>query len=202
MGLLTIAHTTGKIPLKPVRVTIPFILNHFVVADGLSPGLDQKRDEAMFIFLEMKLPQPYQVVLFDNELLISGRSTWTNQIMNRVYIEQLQELSHLKEGTLTKAIPCSRVFSFMDEVDESLFLWNSSQPPRKDFSDCKLIFTFRYFPTNNDWNPFKELFHTWFSDIRIEWGIHIDDESICPTAVLPLDIRKVLTSKIVNDITK
>ena len=201
VGLLTIAHITGTIPLEPVGVKIPFILNHFVVADGVGPGLDVKRDEAMFILIEMKIPQPYQVILFDNEFVITARSSSTNQIMNRVYIGQLQELSHLKEGTLTKAVPCSRMFSFVDKVDETLFTWNGSMPSRStDFSDCKLIFTFRYFPTNNDWNPFKELFHTWFSDIRIEWGIHINDNNICPSGVRQRGIKEVLTKEVENDI--
>ena len=151
MGMLTIVQITGSISLASIGVEDPFFLRHFVAADGLGPGLDAKRDEAMFIFIEMKLPQEYHVLLFDAEYVVTARGTWTNQIINRLYIGQFEELSHLKDETLIKAIPCRRVFSFMDNVNETLFFWDVSTPPTyTDFSDCKLIFTFRYYPSNND----------------------------------------------------
>ena len=97
----------------------------------------------MFIFIEME-PNFLQVVLYDDEGNDKFTSASANQIINRLYIGQFEELSHLKEETLTKAVPCSRIFSFMDKVDETLFLWNISTPPSDaDFSHCKLIFTFR-----------------------------------------------------------
>ena len=100
-----------------------FYLRQYVAADGVGPGLDGKRDEAMFILIEMKLPQPYQVVLFDDECVVTARSARTNRIYNRLYIGQFEELRHLKDGTLIKGIPCSRVFSFVDKIDKSLFTW-------------------------------------------------------------------------------
>ena len=93
------------------------------------------------------------------------------------------------DGTLTKAIPCSRVFPFLDTINETLFLWNDSTPPSDtDFSDCKLIFTFSYYPKTPDWNPFKKFIHTTYDYITIEWGIHVHNESICPLGVRPLSI--------------
>ena len=203
MGMLTIVQITGSISLAPIGVEDPLFLRHFVEADSLGPGLDGKRDEAMFIFIEMELPQEYQVVLFNDDSVVTTRSTWTKQIINRLYIGQFEELGHLKDGTLIKAIPCSRVFPFMDKVDETLFLWNVSTPHSDtDFSDCKLIFTFRYFPSNNDWNPFKEIYHRFHNDITIEWGINISNKSICPLGVRPLGISEVLTKEVSDDLIK
>ena len=202
MGMLTIVQITGSISLAPIGVENPLFLRHFVTADGAGPGLDAKRDEAMFIYIEMK-PTFLQVVLYDDEDNDKFTSAWTKQIMNRLYIGQCEELSHLKDGTLIKAIPCSIVFSFMDKVDESLFLWNILTPPSDtDFSDCKLIFTFRYYPSNNDWNPFKEIYHRFHNDITIEWGIHIHNKTICPLGVRPLHTSEVLTKEVEDDLIK
>ena len=89
----------------------------------------------------------------------------------------------------------------MDKVDETLFLWNVSMPLfDKDFSTCKLIFTFRYYPSNNNWNPFKDPLHPFSPFITIEWGIHIKYNSICPLAVRPLHISEVLTSEVEDDL--
>ena len=130
---------------------VPFFIRQHVVADGVGPGLDGKRDEAMFILIELKLPQEYQVVLFDDESVVTARSAWTNQIYNRLYIGQFEELRHLKDGTLTKAIPCSRVFSFVDKIDESFFIWPYSKPMRNtDISNCNLIFTLRFDSDRNN----------------------------------------------------
>ena len=71
-----------------------------------------------------------------------------------------------------------------------------------DFSDCKLIFSMMYFPTNNDWNLFKNIQHIFHRDITIEWGIHIQIESICPLGVRPLLISEVLTSEVEDDLIK
>ena len=144
-----------------------------------------------------------QVVLYDDEGNDKFTSASANQIINRLYIGQFEELSILREESLTKAVPCSRIFSFMDKVDETLFLWNISTPPSdSDFSHCKLIFTFRYYPSNNDWNPFKEIYHRFSRDITIEWGIHIHNKSICPLGVWPLHISKVLTKEVEDDLIK
>ena len=104
----------------------------------------------MFIYIRTNLRFFHQVVLYDNEGNVKATSTWINQILNRLYIGQFEELSHLKEGTLTKAIPCSRVFPFGDNIEEL-------QSLDINISDCKLIFNIRYYPTNNEWNPFKAL---------------------------------------------
>ena len=202
MGMLTIVQITGSISLAPIGVEDPLYLRHFVAADGVGPGLDGKRDEAMFIYIEMR-PTFLQVILYDDEGNDKLTSAYTNQIINRLYIGQFEELSHLKDGTLIKAIPCRRAFSFVDNVDETLFFWNVSTPPSDtDFSDCKLIFTLRYYPSNNDWNPFKEIYHRFYSYITIEWGIHIHNKSICPSGVRPLRISEVLTKQVVDDLIK
>ena len=204
LGLLTIGHITGSISLSSIGVPRSLFLRQFVTADGYGPGFDQKRDEAMFIYIPIELPQQYQVVLLNEESVVTRRSIWTNQIINRLYIGQFEELSHLKDGTLTKGIPCSRVFSFMNRVDESLFLWNevSTYSSDIDFSNCKLIFNMRYYPSNNDWNPFEELFHVFKSDITIDWGIHIRNESICPLGMRPFDINEVLTKEVEDALIK
>ena len=181
----------------------------------MGPGLDGKRDEAMFILIEMKLPQPYQVVLFDDESVVTARSAQTNRIYNRLYIGQFEELRHLKDGTLIKAIPCSRVFSFVDKIDKSLFTWECSEPLRNtDFLKCNLIFTLRFDLDKNNWNhPFKNvlqgnwnpLIHVlngFYRDIIIEWGIHIHTKSICPSGVRSLDISEVLTKEVKDDLIK
>ena len=141
----------------------------------------------MFILIEMELPQQYQVVLFDDESIVTARSARTNQIYNRLYIGQFEELRHLKDGTLTKAIPCSRVFSFVDKIDESLSTWDGSVPLRNaDFSNCNLIFTLRFDSNKNNWNPLKivwpsnwnpvrDAVNVFYRDITIEWGIHISE---------------------------
>ena len=104
------------------------------------PGFDGKRDEAMFIYFVMDLKFPHQIVLYDNEGNVKARSMWTNQIFfDRLYIRQFEEISHLKEGTLTKAIPCSRAFPFVDKLEEL-------HPLYINVSDCKLIFDIRYYP--------------------------------------------------------
>ena len=208
--------------LKPVSEHSEFkyqsFLQQHVVADRLGPGLDGKPDEAMFIYLEMKLPSPHQVVLYDDKDNVIARSAWTEQIINRLYIGQFEELSNLKGGTLRKAVPCSRVFPFLGIIDETIFTWEGSLPPRSThFSDCKLIFTFRYYTSNNDWNPFKEIHHRVDTDITIkldrsrqyddsktymiiESGIHIHNESICPLRMRPLRINEVLTKEVETDI--
>ena len=51
-----------------------------------------------------------------------------------------------------------------------------------NISDCKLIFNIRYYPTNNDWNPFKEINHEFYKNITIEWGIYISNKNACQWA--------------------
>ena len=168
----------------------------------------------MFILIEMELSQQYQVVLFDDESIVTARSVQTNQIYNRLYIGQFEELRHLKDGTLIKAIPCSRVFSFVDKIDESLSTWDGSVPLRNtDFLNCNLIFTLRFDSNKNNWNPFKivwpsnwnpvrDAVNVFYRDITIEWGIHIHNKSICPSGVRSLDISEVLTKEVEDDLIK
>ena len=207
LGLITIGliNGSGSIYLtETISLSLEgFHLRQFVTADlFLGPGLDQKRDEAMFINIQMKLPQPYQVVLLDEDYVVTTKSTWTNHIINRLYIGQFEELSHLKDGTLTKAIPCSRVFPFVNKVEESLFLWDDvlMSATNIDFSQCKLIFTLRYYPANTDPSPFEDLPYLVFPFITIEWGIHIQNDSICPSGVQSLSISEVLTKEVENDV--
>ena len=117
MGVLTIGHIYGSISLSPLRDSFPpFYLTHSVPAGVLGPGLDGTRDEAMFVYLVMDLRYPHQIVLYNDEENVKATSIEINLILNRLYIGQFEELSHLKEGTLTKAIPCSRVFPFVDKA--------------------------------------------------------------------------------------
>ena len=202
LGLLTIIQIRGSLSLKPLLIG-PLFLQSSVPADKQGPGLDGKRDEAMFINIEMKPSSEYQVVLYDDEGYTKARSMWTNQIINRLYIGQLQDLSHIREGTLTKAVPCARVFPFLDRIDETLFTWYSFPAPRNaDFSNCKFIFTLRYYPNNNNWNPFKNLLHDFHKDITIEWGIHISDNKVCPAGIRRFSVEEVLTRDVEDGLIK
>ena len=141
------AHISSGVPLFPSKAKTPSTLNYFVPADSFGPGLDAKRDEAMFVFLKMKLPMQYQVVLLNDESIVTSRSTSTKQILNRVYIGQLQELSDLEDGTLTKAVLCSRDFPFVDRIDATLFMWEDSQPPSKQrLLELQIDLHFEIFP--------------------------------------------------------
>ena len=200
MGMLTIAQITGSISLRPIGVQSPLYLTHSVSAGEWGPGLDGKRDEAMFIYFVVDLKFPHQIVLYDNEGNVKARSMWTNQMLNRLYIGQFEELSHLKEGTLTKAVPCSRVFPFVDKVEEL-------QPLYNNISDCKLILNIRYYSANNNWNPFKKIFQQFNIRITIEWGFYLSDVKLCPwvtsaLAMLRLNSTEVLTSDIKDDLIK
>ena len=200
LGLLTIIQIQGSLNLAPFGLN-PFFLRRYVIADRFGPGLDGKQDEAMFVYIEMKPSSEYQVVLYDKQGYTKASSAWTKQITNRLYIGQLQELSHLKEGTMTKAVPCSRVFSFLETIDETIFTWEGSLPPRNtDLSGCKMIFTFRFYPNNNNWNPFKDLIHDAHRDITIEWGIHIHNKSVCPSEIRRFSIHEVLTKEVEDDL--
>ena len=203
LGILTAGHITGSVNLETFGIGWELYFRPHVAAGFLGPGLDSKPDEAMFINVAMGLPTAHQVVLYDEHGFIKQRSTWARQIINRLYVGQLEELSHLKEGTLAKAIPCSRVFPFLDKIDESLFIWEEGTVPlNTDFYDCKFIFTFRYYPYDNDWNPFKRLFNNLYNDITIEYGIHIKNKDICPSGIKSLPIEQVLNSHVENDLIK
>ena len=149
---------------------------------------------AMFITMAYKLPDWHHVGLYDNRNINIANSASVYQIQNRLYIGQFNELEHLNNGTLTKAIPSNRVFPFFDNIDGSLFRWNNSQKINmKDFSNCKIMFRLRYYPTNNHWNPFDELVQPVTKFITIELGFHVKDHETCPTGFQPLPVSSLLT---------
>ena len=172
-----------------------------MIADKIGPGLDARPDAAMFVTMVHELPNWYHVGLYDNRNVNIANSASVYQTQNRLYIGQFNELEHLKDGTLTKVIPCSRVFPYLDKIDETLFQWNNSQILNfTDFSNCKLIFRLRYHPTNNDWNPFINFVHKFFKYITIEWGIYIKDGETCPLGFQPLPVSSLLTESVKQDI--
>ena len=172
-----------------------------IKADKFGPGLDARPDAAMFATMVYELPNWYHVGLYDNRDVNIANSASVYQIQNRLYIGQFNELEHLKDGTLTKAIPCNRVFPFLDKIDGSLFRWNNSQKINmKDFSNCKLMFRLRYYPTNNHWNPFDELVQPVTKFITIELGFHVKDHETCPTGFQPLPVSSLLTDTVKQDI--
>ena len=167
-------------------------------ADKFDAGLDSGQDAAMFVTMLYELPNWYHVGLYDNRNVNIANSASVYQIQNRLYIGQFSELEHLKDGTLTKVIPCSRVFPFLDKIDETLFQWNNSK--KSDFSCSKLIFRLRYHPINNHWNPIKSYFHKFVNFITIEWGINIKDREACPTGFRPLSVSSLLSDSVKQDI--
>ena len=172
-----------------------------IKADKIGPGLDSRTDAAMFVTMVYELPNWYHVGLYDNRDVNTANSASVAQIQNRLYIGQFSELEHLKDGTLTKVIPCSRVFPSFEQIDGSLFQWNNSQNLNTiDISSCKLIFRLRYHPTNNNWNPFINFVHTFFKYITIEWGINIEDKETCPIGFIPLPVSSLLTDTVKQDI--
>ena len=172
-----------------------------VLADRIGPGLDAKPDEAMFITMVYELPNWYHVGVYDNSNVNIANSSSVHQIQNRLYIGQFKELEHLKYGTLTKTIPCNRAFPFVDKIDKSLFQWNNSQKlDMTDFSNCKVIFRFKYHPPNGNWNPFVKLMHIFKKNIRVEWGIYIEDHNTCPIGFQPLPVSLLLTDTVKQDI--
>ena len=172
-----------------------------IKADKIGPGLDSGTDAAMFVTMVYELPNWYHVGLYDNRNVNIANSASVHQIQNRLSIGQFNELEHLKEGTLTKAIPCCRVFPFLNRIDESMFQLDNSQKLNiTNFSNCKLIFRLRYYPTNNNYNPFKKFIHRLFKNITVEWGIYVQDSETCPTGFQPLPVSSLLTDSVKQDI--
>ena len=185
LGLLTIGHVLGFISLSFVQAWT-FILHPTVFTGYLGPGLDAKPDQAMFIYFYCRLPVWHQVVLHNTSSASTTRSTSFGQVFNRLYIGQFEELSHLKNGTLTKAIPCHTVYS---HIAEELYIEN-----------CKIIFTFRYHPTNNNWQPFTNFIHDFHDYITMEYGIYMEDKETCPIWFDSLLIETKLSEKMKQDI--
>ena len=177
LGFWTVGHVLGFISLRFTEVP-PFKLRPYIETGYYGPGIDAKPDEAMFINLHYKLPDSHYITLNDSKL---SKSTSFKNVINRLYIGQFEEQSHLKDGTLIKAIPCSRAMPFLQKIDKRIFHWvNYQQKDAVKYANCKIIFTLRYFPTNNNWQPFTNFIHDYCKCITIEYGIYIDNNKICP----------------------
>ena len=176
LGFLTMSHVLGFISLRFFKAAA-FVLHPTVFTGYLGPGLDAKPDQAMFIYFYYQLPIWHQVVLHSKGAASMIKSASFRQVFNRLYIGQFEELSDLEDGTLTKAIPCHTVYPFMNRNDKSVFHNISDE---LYFKDCKIIFTFRYHPTNNNWQPFTNFIHDFHDYITIDYGIHIKDKETCP----------------------
>ena len=132
----------------------------------------------MFIYLHYRLPDSLYITLNDSNV---SKSASFKNVINRLYIGQFEELSHLKNGILIKAIPCSMAMPFLQKIDKRTFHWVNYQPKNAvKYANCKIIFTLRYFPTNNNWQPFTNFIHDYCKCITIEYGIYIDNNKICP----------------------
>ena len=153
LGFLTVGHVLGFISIISLRFSgdvVPFILATHVITGYYGAGLDARHDQAMFIYFHYQLPDWHYITLNS-----STKSASFRHVINRVYIGQFEELSHLKNGTLIKAIPCSRAMPFLHKIDEDIFYYKRYYSVSKeDYANCKIIFTLRYFPTNNNWQPF------------------------------------------------
>ena len=200
LSAMTLSHAYNT-PVLDRSVIIQWEGTRAVIADKIGPGLDSRTDKAMFVTMVYELPNWFHVGLYDNRNVNIANSASVYQIQNRLYIGQFNELENLKDGTLTKAIPCNRVFPYLDKIDESLFQWNFSQILNfTDFSSCKLIFRIRYHPTNNDWNPFINFVHKFFKYITVDWGIYIKDKELCPMGFRRLPVSSLLTDTVKQDI--
>ena len=176
VGFLTMGYVLGFLSLEFVNAG-PFSLQRVVFTGHLGSGLDTKPDQAMFIYLYYKLPDWHQVVVRNDSAGTMRKSASFKQVFNRIYIGQLEELSHLRDGTLTKAVPCSTVYPHMNRNYKSVF-YNVSD--ELYLNNCKIIFTLRYHPTNNNWQPFTNFIHDFHKYITLEYGIHMKDAETCP----------------------
>ena len=200
LSAMTLSFVNVKPILEKSLVTVGE-LRREIQADVIGPGLDSRTDSAMFVTLVYELPNLYHVGLYDNRNINIANSASVHQIQNRLYIGQFEELEHLKEESLTKAIPCTKVFPFLDKIDQKLFQWNNLQQVNiTDFLNCKLIFRLMYYPTNNNWNPFINFVHTFYNYITVEWGIYIEHSETCPTGFQPLPASSLLTDTVKQDI--
>ena len=109
LEFLTVGHILGIISLKFMDIN-SFYLRSAVMTGDFGAGLDAKPDQAMFIYLHYKLPDWHYISLNSSKPI---KSASFRQVINRLYIGQFQELSHLKDGILTKAISCSKAMPFL-----------------------------------------------------------------------------------------
>ena len=197
LGLWTIGHVLSFIDLKLIYIG-PFRLRSAIVTSYFGPGLDAKPDQAMFIYLHYQLPDWHYITLNDNNFT---KSTSFHKVINRLYIGQFEELSHLKDGTLIKAIPCTRAMPFLRKIDERTFNWTNYHPASEMvYGSCKIIFTLRYHPTNNNWQPFTNFIHDYEKCITIDYGIHINNENSCPKWFNPPSSYSFLSQQVQEDI--
>ena len=189
LGFLTISHVLGFISLNSIFTmfptpTDPFNLRPYAFSSHYGPGLDAEADEAMFIYLHYKLPDWHYISLNNNT-----KSATFRHIINRLYIGQFHELSHLKDGTLKKAVPCTRAMPFLQNVYQQMVS-----------ADCKMIFTLKYFPTYNNWQPFANFIHDFHHYLTIEYGIHINNRENCPAWFYPSPSSSFLSEKVKREI--
>ena len=73
-----------------------------------------------------------------------------------------------------------------------------------DYANCKIIFTLRYLPTNNNWQPFANyLFtHEFYKFITVEYGIHIKNKNTCPRWIHPTSVHSFYSELVQEDILK
>ena len=140
----------------------------------------------MFIYLHYKLPDWHYISLNDSR---RTKSASFKYVINRLYFGQFQELSHLRDGTLTKVIPCSKAMPFLQNRDEPM-----------DHINCKIIFTLRYFPINFNWQPFHNLIHDYHKFITIQYGIHINNKTTCPSWFNKTSYSSFLSDQVQQDI--
>ena len=188
-GFMTLSHVLGFIDLK-FTYAGPLNLSTHVITSFYGPGLDAKRDEAMFIYLHYNLSDSHYITL-NRSNNRHTKSASFGQVIYRLYIGQFQELSHLRGETLRKAVPCSRDMPFLQNLEELA-----------DYTDCKIIFTLRYFPINNNWQPFNNLIHDYHKFITIEYGIHIKDNKTCPYWINQTSSSSFFSEHVKRDILK
>ena len=196
LGFLTICHVKELIKIS-IKIR-PFVLVPHVLTVQYGPGRDARPDQAMFIYLQYKLPKWHYITLNDSKLT---KNVPFRRVVNRIYIGQFQELSHLKDGTLIKGIPCRRAMPFLPKIDKHTFYWENHPESEEEYANCKIIFTLRYFPTNNDWQPFEEIFvHHYFKFITVEYGFHINNKKTCPTWFNPQSSSFLLSQQVQEDL--
>ena len=70
----------------------------------------------------------------------------------------------------------------------------------EEYANCKIIFTLRYFPTNNNWQPFTNFIHDAHKYITIEYGIYTNSKKTCPKWLYPTSTSSFLTEQVKQDI--
>ena len=201
VGTMAIGQITRFTSFVPSG-SYPVSLSSSVPTGPVGPGLDAKVDGAMFVYVHMKLPGFYRVTIYDKNNASVAQSMKVNQILNRLYIGQFDELSHLEYGTLVKAIPCSRIMPMKKKIDASAFIMDSSEnADNVDFSQCKIILRMKY-EANEMWNHFRKLNQDVLKSLTIDWGINIKDMNVRRIGVKPVSVDEFLTHQVQSDIVR